>query len=105
MSDTTDPEVLSLITNMCKPPINFDFPKAEQPFGFVWFKKIPCVCYSWWENRTYCLPCVLFGHKNVGRSLQKTISKLANSSKNIQRNIKMFQWEHTKRGKYCFKDF
>ena len=105
MSDTTDPELLSLITNVCKPPTNFDFPKAEQPFEFVWFKKIPWVCYSWWEDRTYCLPCVLFGQKNVGRSLQKTISKLANSSKNIQRNIKMFQREHTKRGKCCFKDF
>ena len=38
MSDTTDPELRSLITNVCKPPQNFDFPGAEQPFRFVWFE-------------------------------------------------------------------
>ena len=29
MSDTIDPELCSLITNVCKPPQNFDFPEAE----------------------------------------------------------------------------
>ena len=37
MSDTTDPELFSLITNVCKPPKSFDFAEAEQPFRFVWF--------------------------------------------------------------------
>ena len=52
---------------------------------------------------TACL--VLFVHKNVEKSLQKAISKMANSSKNIFKKIKMFHEEHTKRGKYCFIDF
>ena len=53
MSDTIDPELCSLITNVCKPPQNFDFPEAEQPLRFVWFEEFPWVCYSWWEDRTY----------------------------------------------------
>ena len=36
MSDeTTDTELCFLITYMCKPPKNFDFPKNEQLFRFV----------------------------------------------------------------------
>ena len=84
MPDTSDPELCSLITNVCKPPQNFDFPRAKQSFRFVWYEEFPWVCYPWWEDRIYCLPCVLFGHKNVGKYLQKTISKLTNSSENIQ---------------------
>ena len=30
---------------------------------------------------------------------------MANSCKNIQKNIKMFKWEQTKMDKYCFIDF
>ena len=37
MSDATDPELCSLITNVCKPPKGFDLTEAEQPFRFVWF--------------------------------------------------------------------
>ena len=73
MSDTTDPEMCSLITDVCKPPKNFDFPETEQPFRFVWFEEFPWVCFSRWENRSFCLPCVLFGHKNVAESLPKAI--------------------------------
>ena len=76
MSDTT---VFSLITNVCKPPKNIDFTEAKQLFMFAWFEEFPWVCYSWWEDRTYCLPCVLFGHKNMEKSLQKTISKMTNN--------------------------
>ena len=93
MSDTTDPELYSLITNVYKPPKNFDFSETEQSFRFVWFEELPWVCCSQWEDRTYCLPCVLFGHKNVGKSLQKTTSKMANSSKNIQKTSKCFNGE------------
>ena len=81
MSDKTDLELCSFITNVC-------FPEAEQPFRFDWFEEFLWLCYSSWEDRTYCLPCVLFGHKNVGKSLQKVISKLVNSSKNIQKTSK-----------------
>ena len=88
MSDKTDLELCSFITNVCKPPKNFCFPEAEQPFRFDWFEEFLWLCYSFWEDRTYCLPCVLFGHKNVGKSLQKVISKLVNSSKNIQKTSK-----------------
>ena len=85
MSETTDPELCSLITNVSNPPKNFDFPEAEQLFRFTWFEKFPWVYHSWWEDRTFSLPCVLFGRKYVGKSLQKTISKLTNSIKNIQK--------------------
>ena len=88
MSDTTDPEKCSPITKVCKPSKNFDSPEAVQLFMFVWFEEFPWVCYSWWEDGTYCLLCVLFGHKNVGKSLQKIISKLSNSTKNIKKTSK-----------------
>ena len=90
MSDATDPELCSLITYVCKPPKNFGFPETEQPFRFVLFEEFRWICYSQWEDRTYCLPCVSFGHKNVGKSVQKTISKMTNSSKNIQNTSKCF---------------
>ena len=75
---------------MCgnQPNKKFDFPEAEKHFRFVWFEEFPWVRYSLWEDRTYCLLCVLFGHKYVGKSLQKIISKLANSSKSIQETSK-----------------
>ena len=41
MSDTTDPELCSLITKFCKPPQNFDFPETVQLFKFVWFEEFP----------------------------------------------------------------
>ena len=68
MSDISDAELYSLITNVYKPPKNFDFPETEQSFRFVWFEEFTWVCYSRWENGAYCLPYVLFGHKVVGSS-------------------------------------
>ena len=88
MSDTTDPELCFLITNVCKPLKNFGTPEIEQPFRFVWFEEFSWVCHCWWEGRTYCLSFVLFGHKNVGKFLQKPISKIANSSKSINKTSK-----------------
>ena len=35
MSNTTDPQLYSLTTSVCKPPQNFDFSETEQPFRFV----------------------------------------------------------------------
>ena len=64
MSDTADPELCSFITNVCKPPKNLNFPQTEQPLRFILFEEFPWVCYCSWEDRFYCLPCVLFGHKN-----------------------------------------
>ena len=86
MSEPNNSELYSLITNVCKPPKIFDFPETEQPLA--WFEKFPWVCYFWWDDRTYYLPCVLFDHKNVRKSLQKTISNMANSSKSIQKTSK-----------------
>ena len=97
MSDTNDPKLCSLITNVCKLPKNFDFPKTEQPFKFVCFEQFPWVCYSRWENKTYCLPCVLFGRKNGEKSLQKTISSMTNISSNIQKTSKCSNGTHKKR--------
>ena len=50
MSDTTDPELCSVITNVYKPPKNFDFPESAQSFRFAWLEEFPGVCYS---HRTY----------------------------------------------------
>ena len=38
MSDATDPALCSLITNVCKPSKNFDFPETEQPISLFDFK-------------------------------------------------------------------
>ena len=56
------------------------------PFRFVWFEEFSWVCYCWWEDRTYCASFALFNYKNEGKSLQKTISKMENSSKNIRKH-------------------
>ena len=48
MSDSTDPEMCSLITNVYKPSKDFNFPEAEEPFTFVWFEEFPWVCCYWW---------------------------------------------------------
>ena len=84
MSDSTDLERCSLITNVCTPPQNFGFLEIVQSLIFVWYEEFPWVCCSLWEDKTYFLPCVLFGHKSVGKSLQNTISDMASNSKNNQ---------------------
>ena len=48
MPDTTNSELCSLITNVCKPPEIFDFQEIEQPFMLVWFQEFPWVCYLLW---------------------------------------------------------
>ena len=90
MSDTADPELCSLITNVYKPPKHFDFPKIDQRFRCVWFEVFSWVCCSRWEDKTYCRPCALFGYKNVEKSLQKIKSNMA-------KNTKMFQKKKKKR--------
>ena len=104
MSNTTSPELCYLKTNVCKPPKNFDFSEIVQPFRFVWFEECPWVCYTRWEDKTYCLPCALFGYKNVGKSFKKTISNMENSSKNIQKTSKSSNG-NTQKGKYYFIAF
>ena len=42
MSNTTDPELI--LTNMCKPPKNFEFPETALPFSFLCFEECPWVC-------------------------------------------------------------
>ena len=68
MSEISDAELYYLITNVYKPPKNFDFPETERSFRFVWFEEFTWVCYSRWEDGAYCLLCVLFGHKVAGSS-------------------------------------
>ena len=50
--------------------------------------EFPLVRYCHWEDKTYFLLWVLFGHENEEKSLQKTKSKMTNSSKNIQKTSK-----------------
>ena len=90
MSDITNPELCSLITNVCKPPKDFDFQEAGQPLkSFYEFVIL--------VEKNYCLPCVFFSHKNVWKSLQKAISKLKNSSKSIQKHQNVPTRTHKKR--------
>ena len=56
MSRTTYPELCFVITNVCKPPHNFDFPETEQPFTFVLLEEFQWVSYCSWEDGTYYLP-------------------------------------------------
>ena len=88
MLDTADPELCSIITNVCKPPKHFDFPETEKAFRFVWFEEFPWICFSWWEDRNYCLPCVSSGHKDVGKSLKIYISNMATRIKYMQKKSK-----------------
>ena len=44
MSDISDAELYSLITNVYKPPKNFDFPETEQSFRFVCLPIAYCLC-------------------------------------------------------------
>ena len=88
MSRTTYPELYFIITNVCKPPQNFDFPETEQPFTFVLLEEFQWVSYCSWEDGTYYLPQVLFGPKNVENFSQETISNMANNSKNIKKTSK-----------------
>ena len=53
MTDTADPELCSLIINVCKPSKNVDNPETEQPVRFNWFEEFPFFLYCWWEDRTY----------------------------------------------------
>ena len=46
MSDISDAEFYSLITNVYKTPKHFEFPETERSFRFVWFEKFTWVCYS-----------------------------------------------------------
>ena len=41
MSDISDPELYSAITNVSKPPKKFDLPKTEKSFKFVLFEEFP----------------------------------------------------------------
>ena len=41
MSETTDPELYSLITNVCKPLKSFDTSETDHPLGFLGLKSFP----------------------------------------------------------------
>ena len=58
MSNTTDPKLCSLITNVCKPPKNFDFPEIAQPFMLFGLKSFHgFVIFVW---RTEPIDCLVF---------------------------------------------
>ena len=87
MSDTTEHELRSLITNMSKSPKSFDISEIEQPFRFAWFEEFPWLCYYWWEDRAYCLSCVLFVHQKWQTTV-KIFKKHQNVSKETQKRDK-----------------
>ena len=66
----SDVERKDLIKNVFVPDENFVFPETERCFRFVWLKEFPWLCYSPREDAAYCLSCVLFGYKFVGKALR-----------------------------------
>ena len=72
MSGITGSELCSLITNVRKPPTNFNFTQTEHSCTIILFEEIQWFCYSP-EDGAYCLPCVLFGHKNSENFYKKYI--------------------------------
>ena len=99
MLNTIDPELCSLITNVCKSPKNFDFPETALHFMFIWFEEIPWVCFYCWEDRTYCLACVLFDYKNVGKSLKtlKRPNQTWKTLKTLKKHQNILTGTHKKR--------
>ena len=101
---TINPELVSLITNVCKLPKNFDFPVIAQHFIFVWFEEFPWVCYSCWEDRTYCLSCVLFSYKNGTKPLQKPYQR-RKTVKSFKKHQTVLTGTHKKRQVILFHRF
>ena len=66
----SDSERKDLIKNVFVPDENFVFPETERYFRFEWLKEFPWLCYSPSEDAAYCLSCVLFGYKFVGKKLK-----------------------------------
>ena len=64
----SDSERKGLIKNVFVPDENFVFPETERYFRFEWLKEFPWLCYSPSEDAAYCLSCVLFGYKFVGKA-------------------------------------
>ena len=60
--------------------------KLSSPFGLLGLKSFHGFILGGRREPNAYL--VLFGHKNVGKSVQKTISNMANSGKNIQKTCK-----------------
>ena len=76
---------------------------------FVWFEEFPWVCYSWWEDGAYCLPCVLLGNKVVRSSSLENLYKKPYRTWPMAvktfKNIKMLQRGHTKKTKILLARF
>ena len=69
MSGTTDPELCSLITNVCEPPKTFDFREAGQSLKSLY----EFVILGW---KKYCLPCVLFSREKCVEIFTKNHIKI-----------------------------
>ena len=66
----SDVERKDLIKNVFVPDENFVFPETERCVQFEWLKEFPWLCYFPSEDAAYCLSCVLFGYKFVGKALR-----------------------------------
>ena len=83
--------ILTSITNNCKPPQNLDFPETELSVRFICFGKFLWVCYFCSMGGWNILPvlCFTWSYKwkfQPGIFLQKTISNMAGSCKNIKKH-------------------
>ena len=71
----------------------------------VWKFSMSLFFLTWWEDGSYCLSFILFGHENGSSEfLRKIISNMADSCKNIQK-LKILQQQEAKRVKHYYTDF
>ena len=94
MSDTTEPELFSLLTNVCKPPQNFNFQNLSSPLGLFGLKSF--LGFVILGGRIEPIACLLFYLAiKCGKIFKKTL-KMENSSK-IQKTYKCCSGTHRKR--------
>ena len=97
VTNITDPKLCSLITNLFKPPRLLTSKKMSSPLDLFGLKSF----HRFFIADARMEPIILLALRFI---CTKTILHKDKSCKNIQINIKMFQWEHTKRIKYYFID-
>ena len=89
MSNTANPEKCSLITNLCKPHKNVDFPEIVQPFlGLLVLKSVHGFVIVIRKMKPIAFLVFYFVIKMWENLCKKTFSNMENSSKNIKKKKK-----------------
>ena len=86
MSNTANPEKCSLITDLCKPHKNVDFPEIVQPFlGLLVLKSVHGFVIVIRKMKPIAFLVFYFVIKMWENLCKKTFSNMENSSKNIKK--------------------